>query len=519
MRKYISILLLTTILLSCSKNFLNEKTYGLIQPSNYFTSASDLEKCVSALYGNSNLMYWQSANMASCMGGDDVTTQAGGNKAGYLQFDLFNAQDNNDRLPNMWTGSYGTIKQANVIIGNINNFVEPKDQPSLLSDQKNRAMGQSYFLRALAYFNLVRVFGQVPLITEVTISYDIKKASFSDIYGLIIADLTKAETMVPIDYKTAPNASDLERNTAKARVTIGAVKALMASVYLSMAGYPLKDNSKYALAAQKAKEVIDNESSYGYVLLPNYGDLWKWQNGWKNVGNAEDVYAVFYNNSAGDWSDGGTAANGNMNAPLSFFPENFGGWSDAFAELTFFKEFPAGSRKDATFLTVGQKSPGDPIITWKDFSYGHPYYNKYTDMPGFSTSNMGAYIDWWSSRSIQVIRYAEVLLVYAEAKAMSGGPDALAYNCLDRVRTRAGLSNTPAGLGATAFRDMVIDERKWEFAGLEPCARWFDMVRTETVESATAKRDPAEIPLVKSPTKEQYFAPIPQGDRILNPNL
>lgn len=128
--------------------------------------------------------------------------------------------------------------------------------------------------------------------------------------------------------------------------------------------------------------------------MPNFGDLWRWQNGWKNVGNAEDVYAVFYNNSAGDWSDGGTAANGNMNASLSFFPKNFGGWSDAFAELTFFKEFPAGPRKDATFLTVGQKSPGDPIITWKDFSYGHPYYNKYTDMPGFSASNMGAYIDW-----------------------------------------------------------------------------------------------------------------------------
>jgi len=132
---------------------------------------------------------------------------------------------------------------------------------------------------------------------------------------------------------------------------------------------------------------------------------------------------------------------------------------------------------------------------------------------------MGAYIDWWGSRTVQVVRYAEVLLIYAEAKAMSGGPDALAYTCLNRVRTRAGLENVPSGLSGVAFRDKVVEERKWEFAGLEPCSRWFDMVRTETVESATAKRDPADIKLVNQPSKERYFSPIPQRDRSLNPNL
>jgi hypothetical protein len=132
---------------------------------------------------------------------------------------------------------------------------------------------------------------------------------------------------------------------------------------------------------------------------------------------------------------------------------------------------------------------------------------------------MSAYIDWWSSRTVQVIRYAEVLLVYAEAKAMSGGPDALAYQCLNRVRNRAGLENVPAGLSNTTFRDMVIDERKWEFAGMEPNARWYDMVRTETVESATAKRDPAEEPLRNQPNKDRYFAPIPSRELELNPNL
>lgn len=515
MKKYLFFLLLSISLLSCKKDFLKEETFGLIRPTDFFKTVSDLEKTVNALYSSGNLMYNESAALVACMGGDDITTQAGGNKAGYLQFDIFNAQDNNDRLPTSWNGAYGTIKQSNVIITNINNFTEPKDQPALLDDQKKRALGQAHFFRALAYFNLVRIYGEVPIVIDLTIDYNVKKASFADIYSLIIADLTKAETLVPIDYKMAANASAIEKSTAHARPTTGSVKALMASVYLNMAGYPLKDASKYALAAQKAKEVIDNEAVYGYRLLPNYADLWKAAN---NV-NKETVFGCYYNNAAGNWSDGGTWANGNMNAPLSFFPENFGGWSDAFAELTFFNDFPAGSRKDATFITQGQKTPTSPVITWKDFAYSHPYFGKYADVPGYNPFNMGAWIDWWSSRTVQVIRYAEVLLVYAEAKARTGTPDQLAYTSLNRVRNRAGLADAPTGLNGAAFSDLVVSERKWEFAGLEPCARWFDMVRTETVESATAKRDPSELPLVKQPTKGQYFAPIPQGDRVLNPNL
>jgi hypothetical protein len=313
--------LLTIVFFSCRKDFLDEKTYGLIRPSNYFTTVSDLEKCVNALYSNGNLMYNESATLVACMGGDDVTTLSGSNKAGYLQFDIFSAQDNNDRLGSSWGGAYGTIKQANVIIGNIDKIVEPFDKPILLKNQKDRALGQAHFFRALAYFNLARIFGQIPLITEVSISYDIQKAPFADIYGLIISDLTKAEILLPDNYLTTPDASDLEKTTVHARVTSGTVKSLMASVYLSMAGYPLKDVSKYALAAQKAKEVIDNEAKYGYILLPNYGDLWKASN---NI-NKETVLGFHFNHTAGDWSDGGTWANGNMNAPLAYFPGDFGG--------------------------------------------------------------------------------------------------------------------------------------------------------------------------------------------------
>ena len=239
MKKYIYILLLTSLIASCSKDYLDETTKGLIRPEDYFKTTSDLEKCVNALFSNANLMYNTTATLSWCCGGDDVTTLPGGNKEGYKQFDVFSVQDNNDRYRDMYTCGYGTIKQANVIIANIDKFVEPVDNPELLNDQKNRALGEAHFIRALAYYNLVRMCNEIPLVTDyLSVDYELQKSPAADIYALIMDDLTKAETLLPVNFANAPNASDLEKTTSYARPTSGSVKALMASVYLTMAGYP-----------------------------------------------------------------------------------------------------------------------------------------------------------------------------------------------------------------------------------------------------------------------------------------
>lgn len=114
--------------------------------------------------------------------------------------------------------------------------------------------------------------------------------------------------------------------------------------------------------------------------------------------------------------------------------------------------------------------------------------------------------------TVPVIRYAEVLLTYAEAKAMSANPDATAYAAINEVRTRAGLPNLVAGLSQTDFRNAVIAERGWEFAGGEPASRWFDLIRTETVAKVLTDRDASEVPLVNIPNDAShtfYWAPIP----------
>ena len=90
------------------------------------------------------------------------------------------------------------------------------------------------------------------------------------------------------------------------------------------------------------------------------------------------------------------------------------------------------------------------------------------------------------------------------------------------MRNRAGLSNLVAGLSQSAFRDSVIAERGWEFAGAEPAGRWYDLIRTETVSKANSDRDASEEPLKNIPDDAAhtfYWAPIPIGDQQLNPNL
>jgi len=115
------------------------------------------------------------------------------------------------------------------------------------------------------------------------------------------------------------------------------------------------------------------------------------------------------------------------------------------------------------------------------------------------------------------IRYADLLLMYAEATCMSVGPDASAYDAINKVRNRAGLPDLTEGLSQMAFRDSVIAERGWELA----CERhrWFDLVRTEKVEEIALKRHADDAPLYAQPTHENYLAPIPQKEVDKNPNL
>lgn len=490
-------------MLACSKNFLKEDPKGNLTTDNFYKTANDLDLATVGLYTQINGAFNQSAGFSTLWGGDDMTVARAGNKISYSDFDTYQANSSNDRMTNWWGYFYSTIKSCNALLAHYQNATEATEQ------QRNAAAGQAYFLRGLSYFFLTRVWGAVPLITDNTVDYTRTKAQPADIYNLVVSDLQSAETMLPNGWD-----GTRRQNGVDIPPTKGSAKALLANVYLTMAGWPLKQTDKYALAAAKAKEVIDSRATWGYQLVPNFADVFN--RGGKF--NHETVFGCYYNVGVSGWA----WENYNMLTPNAYAPDDEGGWGDGYGEINFYKNFPAGPRKNATYQMVYyiNNKPAN-AVDYTGTIHKHPYFFKYRDDDAFDAATHTDN-NWIGSHTTFVIRYAEVLLTYAEAQAMASSPDASAYAAINQVRNRAGLSDLTPGLAQQAFRDAVIAERGWEFAGVEPAARWFDLIRTETVAKANSNRDASEEPLKNIPSDANhtyYWAPIPIGDQQLNPNL
>ena len=201
----------------------------------------------------------------------------------------------------------------------------------------------------------------------------------------------------------------------------------------------------------------------------------------------------------------------NINYGYFTYPGEIGGWDGIFAELTFYNDFPEGPRKEATFATSFTTQDGVKL-SWHDLQFKRPYYKKL-----MKNENVANFYSYNSSLPQSMLRYTQTLLTYAEAKARSGGPDALAYDCINAIRNRAGLPNY-SGLSADAFAKAAVNERAWELCG--ETVRWFDIVRLDMVAEVYARRDPSDNqPFNSNITQAQYLFPIPEHDLLLNPKL
>jgi len=484
MKKYIIIALVLLNVVACS-DFLDEESKGQLMSDSFYQNAEELDMAVTGLYHSLAESLASDACTAPTLGGNDVTSEFDG----FEEFDVFNATGDNEQTSGYWALLYNIVAVSNELINNY-------DQADATETEKNQAAGQAYFARAYAYFTLVRLWNEIPLYTKnEDADEDIVKSSPEDVYELIVSDLKLAEEMLPDEWTD---------KKADIGITSGAAKSLLAYAYLTMAGYPVNDESAYSLAAAKAKEVIDNEDTYGYKLLDNFADLFEFEN---NI-NDEIVFATFHNKSNRK----------NYRCPRCAKPTEYGGWDCYFAEINFFNNFPEGSRKDGTFATTFPLESGE-TVDWTGTIQKHPYYTKYWDDGSFTWDEPWEDDGWKSSRTNMVFRYANVLLIYAEAQAMSSAPDASTYDAINRVRNRAGLSDLTEGLSQTAFRDSVVAERSWEFAGGEfAMAPWYDLVRLERVEEAATDRDENEL-AISTPDKNDYFAPYPTVDVLINEGL
>src|SRR6266480_5049784 len=430
-----------------------------------------------------------------------ITTQTSGSR--YEQ-DTYTLTASNEWLWRVWQQIYGAIGAANFLIHRIPGMNQ------VTQDAKNRYLGAAKFHRAFNYFNAVRVWGGVPLVMQTDTSlaaaesdaHNTARAPMPEVYDSIVKDLQDAAALLPLRWPGSATPDD-------GRPTRGAAEAMLADVYMNMSG-ALVNQNHWADAVAAAKAVID---SGGYSLVPSFADLWLI----KNKNGPEHIYSIQFqglkrNLLTCQSRPSGIGAESCTNYWYST-PEFMGTFasSDARKSVTFLTRVnvPLGCTTGATGCTTyrydslpgffGDKRPRFPSPV--------PYYGKFFDANGSIQNNQNQRTDLnWP-----IYRYAEVLLMFAEAENEANGP-ANAYQAINAVRARAQLLPL-AGLTQDQFRSAVHQERSWELAF--ESKRLFDLKRWGEFYS-TLQNDP----VAKIGIKDfMVFLPIPQREIDLDPAL
>ena len=384
----------------------------------------------------------------------------------------------NDVVQGFWSCSYKGITNANVAI----KFIQRAPVNDVL---KNRCIGEAKFLRALFYFYLVQLFDGVPLPTDVDNPVADRdgypRSSAEDVYKLIIEDLKFAA--VNLNSK-GNNGSDAGRATKEAAI------ALLGKVYLTRKNYA---NAKSTLAPLLTATNVS--------LMPVYADLFVE----KNENNIESLFEIQFSNETDNTS--------NMANNTGCWQINSPTLSGAGGHVLiptdyYFASFEDGDlRKDATFRSVFFDKDGNPVdySWWSDV--GKPHVKKFDITTGVSVSG------GLSSRNMYYLRYADVILMYAEASNELNETN-IAVEHLNKIRDRAGLEDYTGAVTVEAVRTEIMLERMREL-GFEGW-RWFDLKRTGTLLTETKAHN---IDAATNMLPKHLLYPIPAKEFENNPAL
>ncbi|GAA4786537.1 RagB/SusD family nutrient uptake outer membrane protein [Olivibacter ginsenosidimutans] len=478
--KLLSIFLLTFIagLTSCKK-FLEEKPASTISEDQFYNTQDDALNAINAVYfmlnsgGTSvqtpyNTLFNTGMNMAD----DDEDPGPGATNPDVRSLSVLAHSSTNLRIYEIWQQHYAAIKRANVAL-------EKVPQIDFDENLKNRLLAEAKFLRALYYFNLVRLYGDVPLVTTYqkyvnATDYAIERSSSAEVYAQIEQDLKEAAEVLPANY-SAPDVG---------RATSGAAKALLAKVYLTEASLPLRLEQHYADAVQWAEEVLSPQDGgtgqYAYHLRDNYAEVFLPD--YKN--NEEHIFsAQFKSNSLNQGNNESPRAilsgipglRGNYAHMVRYYKEG----NDNFFSI--YKLYHSlDKRRDVTFVThyvspTNGKSYGLALNNPAVSGDSTPFFNKWWDPNSTAVTSE-------SAANVPIIRYAELLLIHAEAENELHGPTAKAYQSINRVRERAGLPKLSSGLTKDEFREAVYLERRLEL--VYEYQRWFDLIREKDASGA-----------------------------------
>jgi starch-binding outer membrane protein, SusD/RagB family len=481
---YFIVFLFLISMVSCEE-FLTETPRGSVGGANYFKTVQDADASISAIYSSIKGHYTFNAWYFG-----DISTEIANNGETSASLDNGEYTAADPTFRNFWTQMFRTINYANVAIKNIPDI-------EMDSDLKNRYIGEARFLRALSYFELVRSFGGVPKITEPTTdesNNNLPRATAEEIYNLIFDDLQYCETILPATYNSS--------NTGRA--TSGAAKALMAKAYMQ--------KGDFTNALDKSNEII---ASGTYQLLPNLKDVYdiKKENG------PEHIFSIqFLGGTTEGLGSSISRAYASRNVEINPNGNGEPSYSAIAAEDPFYNSIPDHYRKRLTIVSEFP-SPYYPEITASGPAQAGPCCMKFWD-PLYTTRIGGDDANW------MVIRYADILLIFAEAENEVNGPTPQAYNAINSIRKRARDENQNkidepeeitelpdlSGLSKDEFRQAVWKERDMELC-FEGHHRW-DLIRQNRfVEVVNASEIKAKV------TEKNKLFPIPDLEIMANPNL
>ena len=401
----------------------------------------------------------------------------------------------------VWRDCYIGIFRANQVLDNV-------PEIEMNQELKNRLLGEAYFLRAYFYYNLALLWGNVPLMLETSKPTDLPPTSSqAEVWAQIESDLALAIPGLPVRYAS---------NSDLGRVTKGAGNALLAKV--------LMQQGKYLEAEQPLQWLVAGEGASVYNLVANYRDNFKID----TENNVESVFEWQFTINPTEVTDDDVATpNHNYGSSISQFLAPPGiGWSDAEARIWVINEFlleqtTTGDRDPRLsaallFSHTDERGPDFTMVYGQTFTQRYGPQNPRAWFRKFLNDHWRNEEGYRSPNNYRYIRYADVLLMYAEVLNQNGKTTE-AYPLVDRVRQRAGLaplSQTRPGLNQAQFLEQLKHERLLELLG--EGHRWADLVRWGDVGPGLAQRDPG---FNNFQVGRHEFLPIPQRDLDINKNL
>jgi starch-binding outer membrane protein, SusD/RagB family len=502
MKKYILLLIVfVTTLAGCTKKFLDEVATNQVAADGYFNNYEQANTVLTGVYQQLASVFEFSSFIApwGMNGTDEVSVP---NYSGSRDVHVYNIQFKNTDISNMWKKLYNGIYRANLFIARAGAMAPAQ----IKTDDQNRLIGEAKFLRALFYFNLTKIWGDVPLtITEIKGEADIPntRAKVADVYKQIIEDLQFAK-------------ANCRTSLLSGAATKGAATALLGRVYLQMTGWPLNDASKAQLAANELKEVIDNPA-YGLALL--YADVFSEFKETTIESMKENIFVVKFDGPGKGlggqmgtfMGPSGNVADGGAFRTTHISVNSCNLYYDSSRDTRFFQNIAFRN------ATTGAASTykGD----WAPMKWVKPQKWLNGTVPNYGYD---------SPIDFALIRFSDVLLMYAEAlNGVNNGPTQAALDAVNRVRQRAkkpgsaGLYQYTLAMGMTKenFIDTLLKNRYQElcFEGL----RKDDLIRTNRIFTylRNLPNERWDTPAMGRPNdiKDHHrLFPIPDDERLVS---